>query len=359
MFIKQGVNVLPIDYFEHVTNDVADMQTQIFKLLAKEANAVETFSPDVIIEDSSTITYMTCLKFGIPRISMHRTGFFRSIPDELRNAHHVHSLEKGKSVNLPEHLIFTIREETNLPKTQLEMITTARKMILNSKSKLIPGIPSIEVLPETIAERESFFYTGPLNLQDNSSKALLAELDSFFSANGNNKKVFVSMGLIEQQPATPVIQLLLRKGYCVISTIRVNNISDYGSRFFYNPFLPLDYVCSRVDLIVHHCGSGIYHYPIMHRKPTITIGTQCYDREDVALRLEQLEVSRHTPSPGDDIHYLEIFEACLDTFENGQLCNMEILGKLRDEILNTMSNFNAEQAINYALKSKTVDYIKN
>jgi len=357
MFIKQGVNVLPIDYFEQVTTDVADMQAQIFRLLAKEENAIEMFRPDVIIEDSSTITYMTCLKFGIPRISMHRTGFFRSIPAELRNPRHVHSLEKGKSINLPEHLIFTTPKETNLSTSQLEMIATAREMILNSKSKLVPGVLSIEVLPATIVNRESYFYTGPLNLQDNSSKALLAELDSFFSTNSNNKKVFISMGLIEQQPIAPVIRLLLRKGYCVISTIQLGDVQDDKSRFFYNPFLPLDYVCSKVDLVIHHCGSGIYHYPIMHLKPTITIGTQCYDREDVALRLEQLEVSRHTPSPGDDARYLEIFEMCLDEFERGQLSNIDVLGNLRDEILDTMSTFNAESAINFALNSATVDHI--
>ena len=221
---------------------------------------------------------------------------------------------------------------------------------LYSKTKLIPGIPSIEILPEDIEGRDSYFYTGPLTVEDNPSEKLQQELQEFTAANKDNKTVFITTGLVDSTSIEDMIKVILKKGYSIITT--ASSLSETIRKnpcVYVNRFLPLNYICTIVDLVVHQCGSGMYHYPILNEKPTITIGTQCYDREDVAIRLEQLGVSKHTPHPKDDANYLEIFKQHISSFENKQLCDFNRLNELREEIYNTMLNFDMKKVIDYTL----------
>jgi hypothetical protein len=104
-------------------------------------------------------------------------------------------------------------------------------------------------------------------------------------------------------------------------------------------------------LIIHQCGSGIYHYPILHQKPTITIGTQCYDREAVALRLQQLQLSAHVPSSRDNIAYMDIFKSHIEAFEKNILCDNSKLSEIQGEIYNTMLDFDMENVIEFTLSA--------
>lgn len=110
--------------------------------------------------------------------------------------------------------------------------------------------------------------------------------------------------------------------------------------------MPVDYICSQSDLIIHHCGSGMYHIPILNEKPSITIGTQCFDREIIASRLAELGISKHTPSRIDNINYLKIFNSNLDLFESESLTNMKRIKELKNEIIKVKSNFNLSAVLN-------------
>src|SRR5690606_22196169 len=145
-----------------------------------------------------------------------------------------------------------------------------------------------------------------------------------------------------------LITILLGKDYALITTVKTPVPDDAVERVFVNKFLPLNLICSNVDLVIHQCGSGIYNYPILNNVASITIGTRCYDREDVALRLEELGISKHIPHPEDNPNYLEIFKQSIELFENNKLCDYKVMEKLRTEMYNTMLEFDITQVIDYA-----------
>lgn len=103
------------------------------------------------------------------------------------------------------------------------------------------------------------------------------------------------------------------------------------------------------NLVIHQCGSGICHYPIMNRVPSLTIGTLCYDREDIAQRLQELGVSGHIPHPDDNADYWNIFLEMMNRFEKDTLIDYDMMDKLQTEIDDTMLNFQMEEVIQYAL----------
>lgn len=221
---------------------------------------------------------------------------------------------------------------------------------LHARTKIVPGIRSLEILPENLAANESYFFSGPLLMKDNPSQALLKELDIFFRRNAFRKVVFLTLGLVENTSVSSYIDYLLSRGYAVITTIEHHTVErDHDMRIFRNRFLPLDIVSSCVGLIVHQCGSGIYHYPILYQKPSITLSTQCYDREDVAMVLQAKGVSAHVPHPGDDERHFDIFVQCIEKFEKDDLSDPETLAKLRQEIMETMLDFDMEKVVAFTL----------
>ena len=350
------INVLPIDFKQ--PNDANALisnyegSKKFFKcVLSNISQAVSDIKPAIIIDDLEPLSTLIAEKKKIHRISIHRTGYFRSIEPEFRNQNHIHSMEKlnhGKiwdaSVLLNPSLF-----EKQLRHHRVSSNLKCLFNYLNAKTKLIPGIASIERLPGDIKDRSSYFYTGPLLVKDNPSDILMEELGLFWDANNGRKTVFITTGLVDLDDIQDIVLHLLKNNYAVISTRSFNACREYGKQFIYIPFAPLNHICSKADLIIHQCGSGIYHYPLLHQKPAITLGTQCYDREDIAIRLQQLGVSRHVPSAKDDKNYLEIFTESLQMFENEKLCNYEQLKKLKDEIYRTMLEFDAEEMLEYTL----------
>lgn len=343
-FSKEGVNILPIDYEIDIRNASSVDSSFATSFLDMEKSAFKTSQPDIIIEDCSFSAPLLAEKNKIPRISIHRTGFFRSISEKKRNHAHIHSVDAHNQLGFLKAKSFSNKriEEKN----DQEIIFD----YLNSKTKIIPGIPLIEKLPKDAQNIESYFYSGPLNLEDNlSDTKFIDRILSFIEHNKSRKKVFISTGLIAQEEVGAIIQLLLEKGYAVISTINHNPGIVYKSHFFTSAFFPLHFICDKVDLVIHHCGSGMYHYPLLSEKPVITLGTRSYDREDIALRLEELGVSKHVPASLDNPEFLSIFKSHLIDFESSQLCDFEILKDIKKQIIETMERFNPSEVINFTL----------
>lgn len=215
--------------------------------------------------------------------------------------------------------------------------------------KIIPGIPTIERLPDDIQERESYFYSGPLLVMDKPSKVLSARLEEFFNLNKQKPIVFITTGTVDKTPIEKFIEFFVKRGYAVITTCNCEINEAYKDAVFYNKLLPIHYICGLSNLVIHQCGSGMYHYPIMNGVPSLTIGTQCFDREDIALRLQELGVSGHIPHPDDDANYWNVFLEKVSQFENNSLINYDMMDSLRIEINETMSNFDMEKVIQYAL----------
>lgn len=339
---SKKTNSLSIDY--SISKDLiySNNPTIIYNLIKKkEQQAVNIVKPSLIVEDTSIFSPLIAEKNNIPRISIQRTGIFRTIDKSKRNLSHHHSLENGSlNIDLKNTPEFTNPNEADL---------TFLHKYLTPKVKLIPGIPSIERLPDNTKEKESYFYCGPLLIKDKVSEDLSLELTEFERLNNGKKIVFITTGTIDQTPIGRFIEFFVLNNYAVITTndTKINN--NYRESVFYKNLLPLNHICELVDLVVHQCGSGMYHYPILNKVSAMTIGTQCYDREDVALRLQELGVSGHIPHPNDDEHYWEVFLELFNKFENNTLTDFEILDKLKIEIEERMHNFNMEDVINYAL----------
>ncbi|WP_143092935.1 hypothetical protein, partial [Arsenicibacter rosenii] len=140
----QNIDSLKIDYSVEQTflpaSNAKDIRDSIVKM---ERDAYDTVKPTVIIEDNAFLTPLIAEDNNIPRVSIQRTGIFRSINNKYRNSKHVHSMQKGihndKDKFAP--IWATILNDKNSDYFFWEVYA-------KPKAKVIPGIPSIERLPD-------------------------------------------------------------------------------------------------------------------------------------------------------------------------------------------------------------------
>ncbi|KAB7725716.1 hypothetical protein F5984_25690 [Rudanella paleaurantiibacter] len=346
----QGISCVPLDYFEDVNESILMLQDSVKTIkyvTEKEREACERVRPVLIIEDTSLTTPLIAEKNNIPRISIQRTGIFRSIDNYFRNKNHVHSLQKGEHTERSLFVSDTISLKTKIFN---HSETLFLQQYVKPKAKIIPGIPTIECLPDNIENRESYFYSGPLLVMDKPSKELSIRLEDFLNRNKQKPIVFITTGTIDKTPIEKFIEYFVERGYAVITTCNCDIREPHKQSVFYKKLLPLNYICGISKLVIHQCGSGMYHYPIMNSVPSLTIGTLCYDREDIAQRLQQLGVSGHIPHPEDNLNYWDIFLKLVKRFEENTLVDFNEINRLRLEITETSSNFKIDQVLQYALQ---------
>lgn len=290
-----GINILDIDH--------TGFRTEMF--------AYGQFSPDVVVDDCSITTgFATTLK-RVPRVTIQRTGSLPGWTPRNKNHQHSSSFEK---IKLPDTSVIGIPQ----PQTLADLF--------QAKIKIIPGIRSIEVLPEAIRDDPSFVFSGPLLMDDyllgqlggqttpapsDGTLQNFEPLREFFETQRGRKTVYATFGTVAEATGEvfECLRYLLESGVAVVTSIRME-LQDEGqkSRFFYARYLPMHFVCANIDLMIHHCGSGTYHYPILHGVPSITIGTKCYDRDDVAARLDELGTSIHLGAPDESDNFIEDFK---------------------------------------------------
>lgn len=349
-FLKiQGINSVTTNFFDDKNESIllSKDSLEIIKYVAeKEKEAYEKIKPMLIIEDTSFTSPLIAEKNNIPRISIQRTGNFRSIDNCFRNVNHVHSLQKGVNTEKSLFVSNAINLETQ---TFNHPDRFFLQQYIKPKAKIIPGIETIERLPKNIENRESYFYSGPLLIMDKPSKNLSVRLDDFLNNNKKKSIVFITTGTVDRTPIENFIEFFVKRNYAVITTCDCKINEEYKQEVFYNKLLPLNHICGLSDLVIHQCGSGMYHYPIINRVPALTIGTLCYDREDIAQRLQELGVSGHIPHPDDNFNYWGIFLELVKRFEGNTLVDFNMIDKLRFEINETASNFQMEKVIKYAL----------
>ncbi|RYC66998.1 glycosyltransferase [Spirosoma sordidisoli] len=344
--MMQGISCVPINYsFEDnlsILNESLIIKNYVMGI---EREAYCIVKPSLVIEDTSFLTPLIAEKNNLPRISIQRTGIFRSIDKRYRNASHMHSLEKGSNSYKPGDVNSNSSELITYSNPDFRFLQQYAK----PKAKIIPGIPAIERLPEDIEDKESYFYSGPLLVLDKPSKNLTIRLREFLNNNEKKPIVFITTGTVDKTPIEKFIEFFVKRNYAVITTCSCVVNETYARQIFYNKFLPLHHICGLSDLVIHQCGSGMYHYPIMNGVPSLTIGTQCYDREDIAIRLQELGVSGHVPHPDDNPNYWTIFLELINRFESDTLTDYDVMKKLQSEIASTMTNFEMGKVIQYAL----------
>lgn len=289
-----------------------------------EMRAYHLFKPDVVVDDTGLSTAFAADLMKVPRVTIQRTGAFPG--EALDDARHHHSLDF---------------EMTDLPDVTLLGLSQPRTLadLFHGRRSIIPGIPSLEQLPPAVRKDPTYVFSGPLLLDDAEASRAVASLDGaaspqlnrsappttdgetakalikFVDANQGRRRVFMTMGTVASAspPIVASLRHLLDRDMAVVSTINVDGLeSEKANRYFFAHRLPLHTVCANVDLVIHHCGSGTYHYPLLHERPSLSIGTQCFDREQVALRLQERGVSFHLPSPEESPAFEEQFRQALD-----------------------------------------------
>ena len=353
-FLRQyGLDVLDIDHQDLFNNG-----------FRTEMLAYGKFKPDVVIDDSSFTTGITIQMSKAARVAIQRTGMFPG--GKPRNDQHVHSMGELDMKEVPDVTFMGLKQPGCFTD------------LFEAEAKIVPGLKPVELLPETLRDPDSYFFSGPLIIEDylaqekgvtfmqvskeNQHIASLTSFDpvrEFFDANSERNIVYTTLGTIAvndtPEPVTEAIKRLLDDDVAVVSSINVPNLTDsQASRFYFASYLPMHFVCSNVDLVVHHCGSGTYHYPIIHEVPTITVGTGCYDREDVAVRLEELGVSEHLTEPNRP-DFVERFTAAVArVFDDPESLGRrkQNLAALNEELRNTQASFNLEQVLGSAIDRK-------
>jgi len=318
-------------------------------LLRTEITAYKLFRPDVVVDDTSFSTGFATSLTKLPRIAIQRTGMFpRDSPKVMGHSH---------SIDIDNKMFPDV---TGLGLSQPHEISS----FFNAPVKIVPGIRSIEQLPESIRHDPSYYFSGPLLIEDyigeelSNSRIIGGDefnlsrfsghepLKVFFDAHSHRKLIYLTLGLVAKPSASvyECINYLLSNGVAVISSIKVGNLSPKQQALYYHStYLPMHYVCSNVDLVIHHCGSGTYHYPIIHSTPSITIGTKCYDRDNIAIRLQELGVSTYLPSPDECDQFVDLFKNSVERRLHGSADSMrgtiEKINVLRSEIELTSSSF--------------------
>jgi hypothetical protein len=325
-----------------------------------EMEAYGEFAPDVVIDDASFTTGFATTLSKIPRIAIQRSGMFPgTVP---RNPRHRHSMRTADV----QEIIQSLPDVTVLGLPQPESFAD----LFNAPLKIVPGIRSIELLPEPVKNDPSYIFSGPLLLDDlvitrtksvshdfdADAAAKRAELEQFFAANRERPIVYATFGTTAKAnaPIPYCMRYLLSNHIALVTNIKVDGLNPRQRELYcYQPYVPMHFVCSQVDLMIHHCGSATYQYPILHELPTLTIGTKCYDRDDVAVRLEELGTSVHLPAPDEHPNFVRLFQEAIQRyFDPGgdfRQQKKERIALLNQETRQTMAAFNFPQVLQQAI----------
>ena len=263
--------------------------------LATELDAYRHYRPDVVIDDCNPATYYACAATRIPRVTVLRIAAFPGYT--ARNPHQAHTLPIADRVSR------WVSAAVPAP---------AIGELCSAGGHVIPAIAAIEPPTAPMIGNPRYAYAGPLNLPDDDTMRLMAgparaaeqdaELQRFLDLHAHRPLAFMTFGIAQgfREEGRACVRRLIESGFAVISTFSAGEL-DRAARplHFWSGLVPLDLVCGRADVVIHQCGSGTYYYPLLHGTPTITLATGFVDREDIALRLEDLGVSVHVRESAD------------------------------------------------------------
>jgi len=344
---EQGRYYYEPEFLARFELPVLDLKQQ-FSVVAELA-AYRKFSPDLIIDDSNLTTALARQIRRLPRLTIARTGVFG-----------------GASTPVHGHSLASVVGTLSLPPRSTLVLPQSIDGYFEAEAHIVPASPLLEPLPGLRALGTRSFYCGPLILDQDEERLFdTAPLSAFLAANRGRKIVYLTLGIGASRNPHPsaweCLRELLAQDWAIVTNMMP---ADYAGETecpyphdgcFYSPALPLHFVCSRADLIIHVCGSATYHYPILHRKPAITIGTQCRDREEVARRLCARGLSYHLPAPTETAAFqtnfteaLGLYAAARFPFDAALPARLETM---RLEIESTAARFDIDAAIDSALSA--------
>lgn len=294
------------------------------------------FKPDVIVKDGIPDSAME-RAMGCPSVSIVRASSCPGyIPRHLEHRHSMIGCEKP----------IVLSDDPELTRAPAMEVPTD-----TGDCFIVPGIRSIEVLPSDLQRDPRFAFSGALTLPDELSAKLLihetsadkrVECEAFLEANCHRKKVVVTTGTVlpASKGLEDAVRELLSEGVAVIATFPLKTPlpPKYRELFFHASYLPLHQVSKLADVAVHHCGSGTYYFPLLYGRSAVTIGSNCFDRDDIGERLQELKVSRHvTEEAGHQSFAKRVVGAVLDGIHTPP--ESYAMKSIQDEMTRTRDGF--------------------
>lgn len=345
--------------FRSLGANVLDIPHEGFR---SEMKAYAEFSPDVVVDDYNFLSTSFATQLaGVPRVTIQRTGIFPG--SKPRNANH---RDSGWDLDLVVKAIPAL-SDLGLPQPQ------SPSDLFDARIKIVPGIRLIELLPPPLEDDPTYVFSGPLLADDLLITQIgrsgwkdfkigpsrdFSSLKMFLDKNRRRKIVYVTVGTLADAHGVLLdcMRWLLETGFAIISSVRLReDRAAQSESYYYAPYLPMHFVCSNADLMIHHCGSGTYHYPILHELAMITVGTMSYDRDDVAERLQELGATVHLPAPDENPEFMQAFKAAIGNyFESSgdfRRRKVESLSRLNKEVQRTASEFHFAEVLSRAIDS--------
>jgi UDP:flavonoid glycosyltransferase YjiC (YdhE family) len=319
-----------------------------------ELMAIGAFNPDIIVDDLSYTTAFSTKLAKLPRISVVRKGV---IPFESNIPAYNHSA--------PLEAVMNEVMALNWAGVDMWKPNHYSELFIGDVN-IIPSVPSVEVLPAQLENKSAYLYAGPLLLSDEeimrcaqylpfSLKKNRRTIEEFLAIHHNRKIVYFTTGLTVipeiHNRLEQCIRLLLDKGVAIITNeINPITLAKEEKQLVYNaPLLPMYKVCSNVDFMIHHCGSGTYSYQLSCQLPAIILGSRLYDRDEVAIRLDELDSCCYISADLDDQAFYQKFDAAasalLDPLSDMYSRQKAALVKLNKEIIDTQNRFNFEEVV--------------
>jgi hypothetical protein len=312
--------------------------------LSTQMAAYSRFRPDIVVDDLSVSTALSRHFTSLPRVTVQRIGLFPSRASR-RGEHTAEQDFRALQQDIP----------TGFPRP------SSLADIVVAESVVIPAVPSIEPLPEQLDGHSGYFYSGPLLMPDYNPKGETGDstmsLARFLDKHRQRRLAIVTCGTIAKPPhlIQTIIERLLEQGHAVVSTVPLESTAEVlRDLLYFERFLPLHQLCECAAIIVHHCGSGMYHYPILYGVPSITVGTGYYDRDEVGDRLEKLGASVHLDAQISESDNERVFEQAaselLEPAHPGRLQMLSVLARLKSEADRCSAAFDLEQVLHHALQ---------
>lgn len=357
--LYEAAFLVPAIYHNYVRSlgfTVLNIDRHLADRTMPEMMAIGQFQPDVIVDDTSYTTAYATKMARLPRISIVRRGL---MPLEQRTVSSSYQHSCPYMQNLPGKLdVVELEHGVWKPEHYSELFI--------GDVNIIPSIPSVETLPDQIENKHQYIYSGPLTLPDAdifgsmqhlpvSMNDNRKEVESFLNRHRDKTIVYLTMGLTfaegleHRLPAC--IQFLLNRGVAVITNTTDFKPANEAQRslLYAAHLLPMEAVCSKATIMIHHCGSGTYNYQLSYQLPALILGTKRYDRDEVALRLQQLGAACYIPADIDDESFFTQFTQAITCLLTSTATQATSLRQLQLELAATRQHFNFPQTISNLL----------
>ena len=189
-----------------------------------------------------------------------------------------------------------------LDKLKLSKIQDSREILIGDIN-IIPSIPELDVIPQPLPmvyRNTVVEHVGPLFLDLNFSTIHIKDWINQ-QKNSKRKIILVTLGTVY---GDTFIYYWLLNSICNLENVSILLVipnkyyhqwilKEFTSQenVIITDFVNLQEVLEYIDLCIHHCGHGLALTCLLSGTPSITIPTNEYDREDNAVRLEQMGVN--------------------------------------------------------------------